>query len=230
MTPTKVRYLVVAVTALAAMWMYIDRVCFSTLAEPIGEELGVDRADMSYVLGAFFFTYALFQIPIGSLADRYGPRVILTACIVAWSLCTAATAVAGGVMALFAVRLCLGACEAGAYPAAAGLVRRWAAATERGFLSSMVAFGGRIGGAIAPIVTAFAAVTWLGTRRPGSGMAGRVRPVRAGRAGGRLVVLDRRPRQPGAHPWRTRPRRPGAGRRPTPGRGCRGRSGCSPWS
>jgi ACS family glucarate transporter-like MFS transporter len=162
MRPTFVRYLVVAVTALAAMWMYIDRVCFSTLSEPIGAELGIAGADMSYVLGAFFFTYALFQIPVGSLADRYGPRVVLTACIVAWSLCTAATAVAGGAMGLIAVRLALGACEAGAYPAAAGLVRRWAAATERGFLSSMVAFGGRIGGAIAPVVTAFAAVTWLG--------------------------------------------------------------------
>jgi nitrate/nitrite transporter NarK len=56
----------------------------------------------------------------------------------------------------------LGACEAGAYPAAAGLVRRWAAAAERGRLSSVVAFGGRIGGAAAPFLTAFAAVTLLG--------------------------------------------------------------------
>ena len=27
---------------------------------------------MSYVLGAFFLTYALFQIPMGALADRFG--------------------------------------------------------------------------------------------------------------------------------------------------------------
>lgn len=165
--PTRVRYLVVGVTALAAMWMYIDRVCFSTLKKPIAHDLGIDPGDMSFVLGAFFLTYALFQIPIGSLADRYGPRAVLTACIVAWSVCTAATSVVGGAVGLFAVRLCLGASEAGAYPAAAGLVRRWAAAGERGFLSSLVAFGGRLGGAVAPVVTAFAAVTWLGNPATG---------------------------------------------------------------
>jgi MFS transporter, ACS family, glucarate transporter len=160
--PTSVRYMVVAVTAVAALWMYIDRVCFSTLAPDIGKELGVGADEMSFVLAAFFFTYALFQIPIGSLADRYGPRLILTLSIIAWSLCTAATSLATGAVALLAVRLCLGVCEAGAYPAAAGLVRKWASASERGRLSSIVAFGGRIGGAVAPILTAWAAVRLLG--------------------------------------------------------------------
>ena len=41
--PTNVRYMVVAVTAVAALWMYIDRVCFSTLAPDIGAELGDRR-------------------------------------------------------------------------------------------------------------------------------------------------------------------------------------------
>jgi MFS transporter, ACS family, glucarate transporter len=166
--PTRVRYAIVGATALAAMWMYIDRVCFSTLSTPIGEELGINKDDMSFVLGAFFFTYALFQIPIGSLADRYGPRIVLTIAITAWSICTAMTSIAGGVAALLAVRLCLGACEAGAYPASAGLVRRWASTTERGLLSSIVSFGGRIGGAIAPFLTAFAAVTLLGDSATGA--------------------------------------------------------------
>ncbi|MBO0699561.1 MAG: MFS transporter, partial [Zavarzinella sp.] len=160
--PTNVRYYVVAVTAVAALWMYIDRVCFSTLAPNIGQELGIAEQDMSWVLGAFFFTYALFQVPVGSLADRYGPRIVLTFAIVAWSLCTAATSLAAGVWALLAVRLGLGVCEAGAYPAAAGLVRRWASIQERGRLSSIVSLGGRIGGAIAPFLTAFAAATLLG--------------------------------------------------------------------
>src|SRR3954469_10471971 len=148
--PTRVRYVIVGVTAVAALWMYIDRVCFSTLSPNIGADLGIGPKDMSFVLGAFFLTYALFQIPIGSLADVYGPRVVLTLAIVAWSLCTAATSLAGGAVALLIVRLGLGVCEAGAYPAAAGLVRKWASAEERGRLSSVVAFGGGVGGGGAP--------------------------------------------------------------------------------
>jgi MFS transporter, ACS family, glucarate transporter len=166
--PTRVRYLVVAVTAVAALWMYIDRVCFSTLAPDIGKELGIAPQNMSFILGAFFLTYALFQIPIGSLADMYGPRIVLTIAIVAWSLCTAATSLAGGAAALLAVRLALGGCESGAYPAAAGLVRKWASAEERGRLSSIVAFGGRIGGAIAPVLTALVAVRLLGDPHTGA--------------------------------------------------------------
>ena len=33
------RYFIVGITAVAAMWMYIDRVCFSTLAGPMKTEL-----------------------------------------------------------------------------------------------------------------------------------------------------------------------------------------------
>ncbi|HEX3150586.1 MAG TPA: MFS transporter [Gemmataceae bacterium] len=160
--PTRVRYIIVAVTAVAALWMYIDRVCFSTLSPNIGAELGINAKDMSFVLGAFFLTYALFQIPIGSLADLYGPRIVLTIAIVAWSLCTAVTSIAGGAAALLAVRLCLGVCEAGAYPAAAGLIRKWSSAAERGRLSAFVAFGGRFGGAVAPALTGLVAINMLG--------------------------------------------------------------------
>lgn len=198
------RYLIVAVTSFAAMWLYIDRVCISTLADDIkadlllpiapepteadqlsDEELAAAKKrkreknpslgenveltpgevvaakkkkwadnNMSYALGAFFFTYALFQIPMGSLADRYGARRVLALSIAAWSLVTMATGFVGGMFGLLAVRLLLGVSEAGAYPAAAGLVKNWARPDERGRFSSIVAIGGRIGGASAPWLTA----------------------------------------------------------------------------
>lgn len=156
--PSSKRYAIVAITAVAAMWMYIDRVCFSTLTGPIQEDLKISDDDMSYILGAFFATYAIFQIPMGSLADRFGARKVLALSIAGWSVVTAATGFAGGFLSLLGIRLLLGISEAGAYPAAAGLVKRWARPTERGRFSSIVALGGRIGGALAPLLTAFMAV------------------------------------------------------------------------
>ncbi len=152
----------VGVTALAALWMYIDRVCFSTLAGPIRADLAIGPGRMSYVLGAFFLTYALFQVPVGALADRYGPRRVLALCVVGWSVATAATAGAGGFLGLLACRLLLGIAEAGAYPAATGLVRHWAAPQERGRFSSVVTLGGRLGGAAAPYLTGWLAVALAG--------------------------------------------------------------------
>ncbi|HEY1186946.1 MAG TPA: MFS transporter, partial [Gemmata sp.] len=204
------RYLIVAVTAVAALWMYIDRVCFSTLAEPMKRELllplapepteadtlsedeiatakkkkwgddppaGAELAPedvtaakkkkwtdkrMSFALGAFFLTYALFQIPMGNLADRYGARAVLALSIAAWSAVTMLTGFVGGFVALLGIRLLLGVTEAGAYPAAAGLVKRWAKPNERGRFSATVALGGRIGGASAPWLTAALAAALAG--------------------------------------------------------------------
>jgi MFS family permease len=147
------RYLIVAVTAVAALWMYIDRVCFSTLTPFIQTDLGMTAGQNASILGAFFLTYALCQIPVGMLADRYGPRLVLTIAIAAWSSVTMATGFAGSFAALLAIRLLLGVTEAGAYPAAAGLIKNWARPYERGRLSSVVALGGRVGGAIAPKLT-----------------------------------------------------------------------------
>ena len=162
------RYFIVGITAIAALWLYIDRVCFSTLATPMKAELLVPIAPeptdndqlspddvaaakkmkfgenppegaelstedvvvakkkkwadkrMSYALGAFFLTYALFQIPMGTLADRYGARKVLALSIAAWSFVTMMTGFVLGFVALLAIRLTLGITEAGAYLAAAG--------------------------------------------------------------------------------------------------------------
>jgi MFS family permease len=168
------RYAIVGITAVAALLLYIDRVCISILADPIQADLTLTDIQKENALGAFFFTYALFQIPVGALADRFGPRLVLAASIGAWSLVTALTGLAWSYGTLFGVRLMLGLAEAGAYPAAAGLVKRWARPDERGWFSSIVALGGRIGGALAPTLT-----TTIGKALVGIGGAG----LAAGEAG-----------------------------------------------
>jgi MFS transporter, ACS family, glucarate transporter len=156
------RYVIVGITAAAAFWLYIDRVCLSILVDPIQNDLALTDREKARVLGAFFLTYALFQIPMGSLADRFGPRLVLGLSIAIWSLVTAATGFVGGFVTLLGVRLLLGIAEAGAYPAAAVLVKRWARPEDRGRFSSYVAFGGRAGGVVAPYLTAALAVALAG--------------------------------------------------------------------
>lgn len=161
------RYLIVGVTAVAGLLLYIDRVCISILADPIQMDLDLAPQEKELVLSAFFFTYALFQIPIGSLADKFGPRIVLTASIVAWSVVTALTGLAWSFGSLLVLRLMLGFTESGAYPAAAALVKQWARPEERGRFNSIVLFGGRIGGAFAPALT-----TTVGRSLVGVGVAG----------------------------------------------------------
>jgi MFS family permease len=151
--PTHVRFAVVGVTTLAAVMLYLDRTCISFAERFIKQDLSLSDGQMSWVLSAFFWSYALGQVPSGWLSDRFGGRVTLTAYILLWSLLTCATGLAGGLVSLLAVRLGFGLAQAGAYPTAALLLSKWVPFTARAAASSVVAFGGRIGGAVAPLLT-----------------------------------------------------------------------------
>jgi ACS family glucarate transporter-like MFS transporter len=151
--PSNMRYLVVAVTTAMAVLLYLDRVCISYAERFIQDDLKLSDAQIGWVVSAFFWTYALGQLPAGWLSDRFGARWTLSLYILSWSLFTALTGFAGGIVTLLLVRFGFGLAQAGAYPASAGLVSKWATFASRGSASSLVAFGGRVGGAIASPLT-----------------------------------------------------------------------------
>ena len=75
--------------------------------------------------------------------------------ILTWSLFTGLIGAASSFAMLIGTRLACGLGQAGAYPTAASVVGRWMPITARGSASSVVANGGRIGGAMAPVFTAY---------------------------------------------------------------------------
>ena len=154
--PTKVRHSILAATTLAAFLMYLDRVCLAWIvgSESFKESLHVTSDEMDWVKGAFFWAYALAQVPAGWLSDRFGGRVLMTVYIASWSVFTLATSFSVGFVTLFIARLGCGLAEAGAYPASSSFMTKWAQVESRGLASSIISMGGRIGGALAPWLTA----------------------------------------------------------------------------
>src|SRR5665647_798295 len=61
---------------------YMCRVNVSTAAPLLMKEFGLSQIEMGRIFSAFLLGYALFQIPSGALADRFGARRILS--IIAW--------------------------------------------------------------------------------------------------------------------------------------------------
>ena len=153
--PTRVRHAVLAFTLAMMAIAYLDRVCISTAAPAIKRDLSLSDAQMGYVFSAFTFAYALFEVPSGWLADRFGARSMLTRIVVWWSALTAATGLAGGFGSLLAVRLLFGMGEAGALPSTARAFTRWLPARERGRAFGFTIMAGALGGAMTqPIVVA----------------------------------------------------------------------------
>ena len=89
-----IRYLLVAATFSLSVLLYVDRVCISAAKDHVARELGLSDTQMGWVLSAFALGYALCQTPSGLLADRYGPRKVLTSVVAYWSLFTGLTAMA----------------------------------------------------------------------------------------------------------------------------------------
>ncbi|MBM82900.1 MAG: MFS transporter [Planctomycetaceae bacterium] len=164
--PSRVRYWVVFAAMLMAVLLYLDRFCVS-FAEPyIRQDLGLSSFQMGLFLSAFFLTYALAQVPSGWLSDRYGARVMLVVYILAWSLFSGLIGVAYGFAMLLAMRAACGLGQAGAYPTSASIISKWIPFSGRGAASSIVALGGRFGGAIAPALTAFLIVMLVPVSKP----------------------------------------------------------------
>ena len=152
--PTRVRFGVVAAACAMSVLLYLDRVCVSIATPYIAEDLQLSTLQQQWFLSAFFWSYALGQVPAGWISDRYGPRLVLSVYILTWSLLTAFLGLATGFVSLIAFRLGCGLAQAGAYPTASVLVGRWIPLAGRARASSAVALGGRMGASLAPILTA----------------------------------------------------------------------------
>ncbi len=159
--PTFVRYFVVIATFLTAVLLYLDRFCMNFAQQYVKEDLGLTKQQIDWCMSAFFATYALAQVPSGGLTDRFGPRVMLTLYVLAWSFFTAAMGWVGGIVGLLLVRMAAGASQAGAYPTAARIVGHWVPLGRRGLASSAIALGGRVGGAAAPVLTALLVIAFV---------------------------------------------------------------------
>jgi sugar phosphate permease len=158
-----------ALTAIA----YLDRVCIATAAPAMKADLQLSDAQMGYVFSAFTLAYALFEVPSGWLADRFGPRLTLTRIVLWWSVMTAATGMVGGFVSLVAVRFLFGMGEAGTFPSMARTYARWLPAPERGRAFGLALMAAALGGAVTqPVVVALLTLVHWRHTFPIFGMVG----------------------------------------------------------
>ena len=150
------RYLVVLALFILSLITYIDRAAISSAKGPIAEDLLLTDEAMGAVFGAFALGYALAQVPAGWFADRFGPRLALSAAVSAWSLFTALTGVARGLGFLLAVRFLFGVTEAAAFPGSVRAFFNWLPVKERGRANGIMFSGSRLGAAVA-----FPLLAWL---------------------------------------------------------------------
>jgi len=160
--PTRARHVTIAFAIALAVITYIDRVCISQAGLSIRNELGLSRIQWGWVLGAFIWAYALFEVPGGWLGDRIGPRRVLMRIVIWWSFFTAATGWAWNATSLIVTRACFGAGEAGCYPNVTRVFTTWLPIKERERAQAWLWFASRWGGAFTPllVVSVLGIMSW----------------------------------------------------------------------
>ena len=161
---TRVRYQMLALVFINVVINYLDRSNISVAGTALSKDLHLSSVELGYIFSAFGWTYALLQIPGGLIADRFGPRVLYTFCLITWSLATVAQGFVGRFAGLFGLRLATGAFEAPSYPINNRVVTSWFPEHERAWAIALYVSGQFIGLAfLTPVlVTVQAYAGWQG--------------------------------------------------------------------
>ncbi|KPW21931.1 Major facilitator superfamily transporter phthalate permease [Pseudomonas cannabina pv. alisalensis] len=130
-TPSRKRFFIMVLLFITVVINYLDRSNLSIAAPALTAELGLDTVHVGLIFSAFGWTYAAMQLPGGWLVDRVPPRILYTAALLLWSLATIMLGFAASFIALFVLRMAVGALEAPAYPINSRVVTTWFPERER---------------------------------------------------------------------------------------------------
>lgn len=161
----RLRWLLIFWMFLMSAIAYLDRVNVSIAGQAIQKDYGLTNVQLGWVFSAFVIGYALFQAPGGRLADKFGPRLVITIGVVWWGIFTTLTAlvptgIAWSVTVLIAVRFLLGLGEAVVYPSSNRLVAAWIPSRERGIANGLIFAGVGAGAGVTPPLITWILVNW----------------------------------------------------------------------
>jgi ACS family glucarate transporter-like MFS transporter len=149
---------------------YICRVNISTAGALVMKDLNLSQVDMGRLFSAFILGYALFQIPTGALADRFGTKKVLLIATWLWVILTILQSIFGwsyfgitvsSLLTIFLVlRFFLGITASPTYPASAAGISRWVPKQFQGRANGIVIGSVGLGSALAPIIVSSIMVRW----------------------------------------------------------------------
>ncbi len=131
------RWRIALLLGLGVLVNYFDRVNLSVSHNGLQATFGISDITFGYLLGAYNWTYALCQLPIGVVLDRFGVRRVGRISTFIWSLASFAAALTPTISGFFGARLLLGIGEAPTFPANAKAVGYWFPPKERSLATSI---------------------------------------------------------------------------------------------
>lgn len=148
------RWAVLALLALGVLISFVDRTSISaTLADAdFIRHFALNDVDRGWINAAFFWSYGVFQIPMGWVADRYGVKWPYAISFALWCVATALMGAVTALTSLVVMRLIIGMAEAIVIPASYRWIRNNFDESQNGLAVGILAMGNKFGPALgAPV-------------------------------------------------------------------------------
>ena len=138
----------------------IHRTSLSIAGPAILRAFSLNTAQMGWLLSAFFWPYAVLQIPAGWLVDRLGARKLYSVSFAIWSVACALMAAATGFWSLLVVRVVLGIGQAAIFPASIHVIASSFTDKQRATAVALFSTGSRFGLIVLPVTGAWLISNW----------------------------------------------------------------------
>jgi len=143
---------------------YLYRSVNAIIAPDLVAEIGLSAADLGLLTAAFFFGFALPQIPLGLLLDRFGPRRVQSTQLVVAALGAVWFGLAEDKLGLIGGRALVGIGMAGCLMAAFKVITLWFSAERWPLVNGLLLGAGGLGAMAAtkPIELLLGITDWRG--------------------------------------------------------------------
>jgi MFS family permease len=131
----------------------------------IRDEFALDYTRAGFIISAFGVVYGVCQLPAGWLADRFGPRILLTIGIVGVGATGLLVGMSPNYLILLAGLVLMGILGGGYHPASTTMISSAVEPGKRGQALGFHMVGGSFSYFLAPLIAAGIAVAW-GWRGP----------------------------------------------------------------
>lgn len=142
------RWVFITLLSTATFINYLDRGSLSVALPFISRDLHLGPVQQGLALSSFFWAYALMQIPMGWVVDRFDIKRVYAAAFVLWSLSAAGTGLARGLGDLLFFRVLLGLGESVYLPGGMKVVSLHFRAHESAWPAGLFDLGAKIGLAV----------------------------------------------------------------------------------
>jgi predicted MFS family arabinose efflux permease len=148
--------------AMGYFMSYLFRAVNAVVAPNLVTDVGLSASELGLLTAAYLVSFALFQLPLGILLDRYGPRRVQVALLLCAAIGALLFSQGNGVVSLSLARALIGIGVAGGLMASFKAVVMWISEDRRQIASATVMSAGALGLIVstAPMEQAVALAGW----------------------------------------------------------------------